>query len=122
MGRSFEHMCLDHASRITELLGFSGIDFSCGPYFERPSSGTSGVQIDLAFDRADQVITLCEMKRSVAPVGTGIIQEIESKVAILQKRFPRRTIQRALILSGRASRELLNAGYFYRVIQAEELF
>ncbi|MDP6359693.1 MAG: ATP-binding protein [Planctomycetota bacterium] len=121
MGRSFEYVCADHAGRIAELLGFSGIDFTYGPFFDR-SERAPGVQIDLAFDRADHVITLCEMKFSRSPVSVSIIEEMERKVAALQGRFPNRTIQKVLVVRGRAGRQLTARGYFYRIIQAEELF
>lgn len=120
-GRAFEYLCLAHTRRIAEILGFSGIDFSVGPYFRAPARGNDGVQIDLLFSRADNVISLCEMKCSVAPIGIGVTAEVERKAAILQAAFPSKTIQRVLVVHGRPSRELLQSGYFYRVIQAVEL-
>ena len=30
MGRAFEYLCMDHASKISEILGFHGIEFSFG--------------------------------------------------------------------------------------------
>jgi len=66
-GRAFEYLCIDHAGRIAEILGFSGIDFVCGPFFRSPKGGQEGVQIDFVFDRADRVISLCEAKSSLSP-------------------------------------------------------
>ena len=35
-GKAFEHLCIAHARRMAEILGFAGIDFACGPYFRLP--------------------------------------------------------------------------------------
>jgi hypothetical protein len=120
-GRAFEHLCLGHARRIAEVLGFSGIDFSCGPYFRAPARDAAGLQIDLLFDRADNVLTLCEMKHSLAPIGVGVVKEVERKVALLQQAFPSKTVQRVLVIHGEPSRDLERADYFYRIIRSAEL-
>lgn len=69
----------------------------------------------------DNVITLCEMNGSVAPVGIGILKEVERKVELLQAEFPSKTIQRVLVAHGRPSRELSQSGCFYRVITSRNL-
>ncbi len=122
LGRSFEHLCINHGGRIASLLGFSGIDFTAGPYFNPRDEKTEGVQIDLLFDRADKVITLCEMKHRVKPVGMEVLKEVERKVEVLATRFPGRTIQKVLITTGEPGRELCASGYFYRILRADELF
>ena len=122
MGRAFEYLCIEHAGRISEILGFSGIEFSFGPYFSAPKKDLPGVQIDLLFDRNDNVITLCEMKYSLSPVGTDIIEEVERKAGILQDKFQNKTIQRVLISRSNPTRDLASSGYFYRFIKPEEFF
>ena len=120
-GQAFEQLCRAHARRMAEILGFAGIDFVCGPYFRARSRDTSGLQIDLLFQRADNVLTLCEMKCSLSPIGLGVVQEVERKVALLQHAFPAKTIQRVLVVHGEPSRDLIRAGYFYRIIRSAEL-
>jgi hypothetical protein len=121
MGRSFEYFCMQHADVITRLLGFSGIDFTCGPFFRSAGAANSGVQIDLLFDRADNVVTLCEMKYSLSPPGAGIISEVEKKVEKLREYLDRKTIQKILITLAPPGKELAVSGYFYRIIQAQQL-
>ncbi len=121
-GRAFEYLCLAHVRRIVEVLGFTGIDFSHGPYFRAPKRKDAGVQVDLLFDRADHVITICEMKCSLTPVGRKIIQEVERKAAVIRRKYPSKTIQKVLIILGKPTRELASSGYFYRIIEAEDLF
>jgi hypothetical protein len=85
------------------------------------SRDKTGLQIDLLFSRADNVITLCEMKCSVSPIGTGVVKEVERKAELLRRAFPSKTIQRVLVVHGEPSRDLVRAGYFYRIIRSAEL-
>ncbi|MEI6169274.1 MAG: hypothetical protein WCS52_18990 [bacterium] len=107
--------------QLAALLGFSGIEFFAGPYFRSPARDASGFQVDLLFARADNVMTLCEMKCSAAPTGMDVIREVDRKVHLLQQEFPSKTIQRVLVIQGEPSREVLQSGYFYRIIHANEL-
>ena len=70
---------MDHVSKISEILGFSGIEFTFGPFYESQKNGVPGVQIDIVLDRKDNVITLIEAKYSRNPIGTNVIQEVERK-------------------------------------------
>lgn len=120
-GRAFEYVCLDHALRIATLLGFPGIDFSFGPYFRAGSKAATGLQIDLLYDRADRVLTLCEMKCSGQPVDRSVEQEVARKVQLLEQAYPRRTVQRVLVVHGEVSRDLERSGFFYRILRSEQL-
>jgi uncharacterized protein len=122
MGRSFEYLCLRHMDLIAGELGFAGIDFSAGPYFLPPRDGQGAVQVDLVFDRADDVLTVCEMKYSRGPVGVEVIEEMQRKVELLQPIAARKTIQRVLIVRDRVSQALIDAGYFSHIIDASRAF
>ncbi|MEA3548921.1 MAG: ATP-binding protein [Thermodesulfobacteriota bacterium] len=122
MGRAFEYLCMEHARKISEILGFSGIDFTCGPYFVAATKNITGVQIDLLFSRRDNVMTLCEMKYSLGPGSTALIDEVERKAAILQSAFKGKTIQKVLISRSRPTKNLAATGYFYRIIHPEQFF
>ncbi|MCP4692175.1 MAG: AAA family ATPase [Desulfobacterales bacterium] len=122
MGRSFEYLCVAHAGRISEILGFPGIEYTHGPYFKAPRKDAPGAQIDLLFDRRDNVITLCEMKYSITPVGVAVIEEIERKVEVLRKISPKKTIQKVLVARSGATADLVSSGYLYKVIKPEEFF
>lgn len=122
MGVAFEYLCMDHEARITEILGFSGIEFTFGPYFEAYKKNQSGVQVDLLFDRKDNVITLCEMKYALTEVGVDIIPQVEKKAEILKDKFKGKTIQKVLISRSAPTKDLTALGYFYRVIRPEAFF
>jgi len=91
-GKAFENVCFQYTDKIAEILEFSGINYRVGPYFRTKQGNKPGVQIDLIFDRDDNVLTLCEMKSSKSPISIEVEQEINSKIAILQQEYPRHTI------------------------------
>ena len=122
MGRSFEYLCLQHADLIARELGFAGIDFTAGPYFAPAKGGNAGVQVDLLFDRADDVLTVCEMKYVRHAAGVETIEEMERKLELLARIAGRKTLQPVLIVRGKVSQALTAAGYFYRIIDASDAF
>ena len=121
MGVSFEYLCLQHTAIISRILGFSGIDFTAGPYFSPTHKERAGVQVDLVFNRADHVLTVCEMKYSHRPVDVEVIAEMEKKIRLLEPIAGRRTLQRVLIVREKVSQQLAESSYFYRIIEAREL-
>lgn len=63
-GYAFEGVCLKHASRIKAALGIAGVQTTEAPWRHAGSETEPGAQIDLLIDRADDTISLCEMKFS----------------------------------------------------------
>lgn len=61
-GYAFESLCLKHSLGIKQALGISGIYSNISSYTVPASETNKGVQIDMLIDRADGVITVCEMK------------------------------------------------------------
>ena len=64
-GYAFEGICQKHVLQIKKALGIHGIATSQSAWIHRPSvKQERGTQIDLLIDRADNCISLCEMKYS----------------------------------------------------------
>ncbi len=126
LGFSFERFCRKNHLLIATLLGFSGVAYRAGAFFHRSTSKEyPGFQIDLVFDRADHVLTVCEMKYHQAPVDARIIAEMEQKIDLLKRSYRRAataTISRVLIAPLGADPSLLSRAYFDRVITLEDLF
>jgi len=62
-GYAFERVCQKHSRQIEMALGISGISTVTSSWQYRPQTDEEqGVQIDLVIDRADRVVTLCEIK------------------------------------------------------------
>ena len=105
-------------------MGFSGIDYSYGPFFKtrNVTEKEKGFQVDLLFDRQDNVISLCEVKYTNKKIGLGVIEEVEKKVELLNKTAGDKTIQKILISKSTVTKELWNNSYFYKIISLDELF
>jgi len=121
VGRAFELTCVQHAQQIADILRFSGIQFTCGPYFAPPSKDNGGVQIDLVFNRADNVLTVCEIKYGQNYSESSIVESMEKKLGVLRKQFPDKTILPVLIAAHEPPESLKHKGYFQRIILAHEL-
>jgi hypothetical protein len=64
-GLAFERLCLLHQPQIRKALGIVGVLVECCAWHHKADKlCPDGAQIDLLFDRADNVINICEMKYS----------------------------------------------------------
>src|SRR5690606_10338282 len=80
LGFAFERFCRKYHYVIAKILYFSGVHYRSGVFFSRATDKENpGYQIDLIFDRADNVYTICEMKYLQGKVGTSVIAEFEKK-------------------------------------------
>ncbi len=67
-GLAFERLCLLHQRQIRKALGIDGVYAECCAWHHRANGAhPDGAQIDLLFDRADNVINVCECKYSSEP-------------------------------------------------------
>ena len=68
LGYAFEAVCYRHISSIRKALSISPDAIANSwRYVPRKDSEKRGAQIDLLFDRKDDIITLCEIKHSNEP-------------------------------------------------------
>ncbi len=122
LGFAFERFCRPNHHIIAKLLGFSAVRYRSGPYFSRSTIKTEpGYQLDLIFDRDDNVITLCEIKYIRGKVPLKVIQEFDRKLEL----FPnsnKKTIQKVLISTFGVEQSVLNRGYFDSIVTLEDLF
>lgn len=119
-GLAFERICLLHKDHIAHKLGFGAIRYDAGSWYSTKKD-MHKTQIDLAFIRADKVISLCEIKYTNTPIGKEVIADFNKK----EKAFPnkkRYTIERVLISSCGITESLKNIAYFHKVLTTEELF
>ena len=79
------------------------------------------MQVDLAFDRADRVMTLCEMKYVDRLPGKAIIDAFENKCRLLLDRYPRRSFQKVLVCGKRIPLPDALKRYFDSILWAEEV-
>lgn len=121
LGFAFERWCRRYNRTIAKILGFSGVNYQSGAYFSRSTDKEdAGYQIDLIFDRADNVYTICEIKYLQSPARTKVIAEMEKKLALFPNKG-NKTLHKVLICNEGAEPSLLDRAYFDRVIDCEEL-
>jgi hypothetical protein len=122
-GLAFEQFCRRNAHALATLLGFSAVRYDFGPWFGRVDM-KSGAQVDLLFKRADNVLTLCEVKHRKT-VGTETVAEVQDKVEVLLNSPLNRgrefTIEKVLVSVYPPSQSLVKEGYFSRVLTLDEL-
>lgn len=118
-GYAFEGLCRKHHTAIAKTLGFSGIRYRAGSWFR--TSGDEKTQVDLLFDRADRVVTVCEIKYGDRLSGSEIINRFERRLAILKRVYPQR-IQKVLLLARSPAIPERLKQYFDEILTAEKLF
>jgi len=120
LGLSFERFCRRYPHLIARVLGFDGIEYQSGALFNRSSD--PGFQIDLAFNRADKVLSLCEIKFGSSPItkqdATRALKRFEQATEIQGR--PR--TQRVLITAADVSSDVSSGPYFDRIIRLNEIF
>jgi uncharacterized protein len=122
LGLSFERFCRKHSQLIAALIGFSAVRYKSGAFFNRATiKEDAGFQIDLIFDRADHVLTICEIKYTQAKVGVEVIDQFEKKLHLLPDK-ENKTIEKVLISASGASDSLLARAYFDRIITLDDIF
>ena len=122
LGFAFERFCRHRHLLIAKILGFHGIHYLAGAFYNRKTQKNApGFQFDLIFDRDDRVITLCEMKYAQAKIGIGVIEEFERKLELFPNKN-KKTIQKVLITTEGASDSLITRHYFDRIITLDDLF
>jgi len=122
LGFSFERFCRKFHTVIAKILGFSGVQYQSGVFFSRSTDDENpGYQLDLVFNRADNVYTLCEIKYLQGKVNATVINEFEKKLSLFPNK-ENKTIHKVLICNEGVESAVTNRGYFDNVITALELF
>ncbi|MEW6744624.1 MAG: ATP-binding protein [Planctomycetota bacterium] len=125
-GYAFERLCRRHAVLIADHLRFSGVQYKSGSWFHAPAEGESpersGAQVDLLFDRADRMLTLCGVKFAQKLEAERLVKSVEAKCAALRQAYPRHGIQKVLILGRAAAIPKKIEGAFDEILRAVDLF
>jgi hypothetical protein len=84
-GWAFESVCLVPVDAIQRAIGISGMETSESAWMLRGHEEGEGAQIDLLIDRADDAISVCELKLTEQPftVTKSTAQSLGCKIAVL---------------------------------------
>lgn len=122
LGLSFERFCRKNSQMVAMIIGFSAVRYTSGVFFNRTTNKEdAGYQIDLIFDRADHVLTICEIKYTQGKTGTEVIEEFEKKISLLGD-TKGKTVEKVLISASGATDALLSRAYFDYIITLEDIF
>jgi AAA+ ATPase superfamily predicted ATPase len=119
-GYAFENACRKHRADIARALGFGGIRYRAGAWFRPSKDGAT--QVDLLFDRADRVLTVCEMKYGGRIGGAAVRERFERRLAVLKNHYPAHGVQKVLIVAEPTSVPPTLKTYFDAVLTAETIF
>ncbi|MBN1684860.1 MAG: AAA family ATPase [Gammaproteobacteria bacterium] len=121
LGYSFERFCRRNHHLFARILGFESVRYKSGAFFNRATDSIdSGYQIDLIYDRDDQVYTVCEIKYLQTKVSSNVITSFEKKLTLLPNQ-KNRTIQKILITIEGADQTLIQRAYFDRIITLQDI-
>lgn len=120
-GLAFERLCITHQHLIAKKLGFSAVAYDAGAWFKR-ADDDPGAQIDLLFDRADRVVSVCELKYSKDKIGKSVIAEVQQKVDIYPNPGNKLTIEPILISASEVTKDVESEGYFTRILYLDDIF
>lgn len=122
MGYAFERFVRDQQFIIAKMLGFSGLPYKSGVFYNRSiEQQNSGFQIDLIYEHSQHVYTICEIKYYAGLVDCSVIDEFEKKLALFPNR-KNKTIKKVLITTQGATQELINRVYFDHIITLDDFF
>ena len=100
-GLAFEALCTKHVAEIERALGISGVRTEASSWQHRSAEPDSdGAQIDLLIDRADDVISVCELEHTINPfvITRSYADNLRRKLAVFQRETrTRKNLQLVLV-------------------------
>lgn len=125
-GYAFEAICYKHIPQIRKSLGISSTAIAdTWRYVPRKQENTQGAQIDLLFDRTDNVITLCEIKFHSKPyvLTKTYVATLQQKAEVFKKHTRlKKQIFWALVSANGLKENIYAEDVFSRVMTLEDLF
>jgi len=94
-GLTFELVCLIHSMQIRKALQFAAVQSKMFLYRSKTS------QIDLLFDRADNTVSICEMKYYQEPYNLSAKddEKLRTRISEMRKYFPPKTSYKIAFVS-----------------------
>jgi len=126
-GYSFETVCFKHFESIQHALGLGNIACTTANWsFKTKDDAKSGAQIDLLFDRADDAITLCEIKyldHNQFKIDKDYAKNLINKIDIFKSEtHTKKQIFLALITTFGLTANLYAEDLIQHIVTLEDLF
>lgn len=126
MGYNFETLCQKHVDSILEALSIAGMQVEVSTWNCKPKNKEEqGMQIDLVLDRADRVVSLCEIKYSRDPlvINSRELKKYSERSSLFKHYSKTRKAVNSILISNAgviANSNLESA--FVKVLTGEDLF
>ena len=126
MGFNFERWCQKNAHLFARILGFSGMEYEAGPFFDKKTQKEkNGVQIDLMYIIKGSKIVICEIKYFNGLVGNSVCKSIQEKIRLFQESQPKYknyTYEAILITTEGVKDRAIIETVFDRVVTFDDIF
>lgn len=121
MGVQFENLVINNGLLVCKILGVPPEDvLIANTYFQRAGARKKECQIDYLIQTRFRYLYACEVKFRQGVIGTETIAEVEEKLRRLQ--LPRGfSCRPVLIHINGVSEEVVDSGYFARIIDMSDL-
>lgn len=122
-GHAFERVCLIHVAEIKQALHLDRI--YCEYYAWRSKEAEPAAQIDLLLDRADGIITICEMKYSkeVYTLKKKEYDNIQNRVgAFIEENGSRKGVQVVMVTTFGLKQNLYTSVFADKSLVLKDLF
>jgi hypothetical protein len=121
-GHAFEIVCMHHMEEIRRSIGIGGVLVDYSAWFGE--DGGEKAQIDLAINRADGVISLCEMKYSnnVFTVSEDYERELREKRSIFARATKTKKALSLVLVTTYGLKRNAYADIFNNTVTMDDLF
>lgn len=125
-GLAFEAVCYKHLPQISNGLNLPATALADSWQFTpKPGSSEEGAQIDLLFDRNDDVITVCEIKYNNKPyaIDKEYAKSLQRKLRVFeQKTKTKKTLMLAMITANGLKETIYSEELISNVVCLDDLF
>ncbi|MFH1654342.1 MAG: ATP-binding protein [Pseudomonadota bacterium] len=126
MGFNFERWCQKNASLFAKILGFSGVEYESGSFFDaKTQMQEKGFQIDLMYIIKGSKIIICEIKFYDGLVDNRVCEEVKRKIELFQlsmQRYKNYTYEAVLITTEGVRDSATIQATFDHIITFEDIF
>lgn len=121
-GLTFELLVASHINMVKKALGISGVETK--EYVWRCSDEKRGAQVDLAIERGDNMVNLCEMKFSIAPfsIDKSYEMSLRNKLALFMEYTGRNKSLQLTLVTTYGLTQNTHSGIVSNEITLDDLF
>lgn len=122
MGLQVENLILNNRDLIRSRLNVTLNEVVYdNPFFQRKNARQRGCQIDYLIQTNANILFICEIKYSIKPIGTEVIDEMQEKIKRMS--IPRHFSYRPVLIHvNGVSDALIDEQYFSYIINFADLF